>query len=104
MVLTVAGVSYNLKGIFSRHSISFDGDGNPIKTGKNTVTLVEKQLTDLGFVSRHPDGKFVELKNSTVTYKDSTGLSRSYKVISNNPDSTIGIFVLDLSTTFLNNF
>lgn len=79
-----------ITGLATKHHIGLDTEGNPINTKNAHVSVSEQLLVDEGYPVRNGDGE-VSMINHKVTYKDSTGVSKDYKIQETFPDETVGI-------------
>lgn len=84
-----------LTGFATKHWISFDSDGIQINSKNAHVTIDENYLVSQGYVVRNARGE-IALLSHLVSFKDSSGVIKNYKVKSNYPDETLGLIVLIL--------
>lgn len=91
-LIDLEGVEYEVKGVYSKHHIKIDTEGN-IVNGKNaSFSISEYVLIDLDYPYRNNKGE-VYLKNHRLVVKDSTGLEKMHVIDQWFPDETIGLIV-----------
>ena len=96
LTITPTGAtSVVIKGITSRHSQGFDGDGLPIISDNVHCSFAEKDLNDLGIVTRSAKGNLI-IKNWLVSFTDAIGTA-NYKFAEPQPDNTLGLIKVTLS-------
>lgn len=89
-------VTANVVGHGMTHNITYGTDGQVVN-GKNThVTIVEKDLTDLGYPTRNTRG-VVSMSEHTVSFIDTNGVNNFYLVSQYFPDETLGTIVCILT-------
>jgi len=81
-----------IKGLAPVHHLQFDTNGQPVDSKKASVTIVLKDLVDIGYPITNTDT--VNLKDHLVTFIDSTGTSKTYVVKQNHFDNSLGIIIL----------
>ncbi len=86
----------NITGFATKHHINFDSDGLPINSKNVHICISETDLVGLSYPVRNAKSE-ISLKGHFVTFKDSSGLDRNYKVNENYPDETLGLIVCILS-------
>lgn len=89
-------VTATISGTAFVHHLVFDAENNPINSKHAHITISEKSLTDLGYPTRATSGNLF-MKDHLVTFTDSTGTAKTYKVNENHADETIGTITLILS-------
>lgn len=85
-----------ITGFASKHHLNFDSDGLPVSSKNAHVTIDEKLLTDNGYPVRNANQE-VFLKKHIVSFKDSSGVEKSYQVKEERADETLGLIYLTLS-------
>jgi hypothetical protein len=88
--------SVDVTGYATKHFLQFDSDGLPINTKNVHICISEDDLVDLSYPVRNAKNE-VNLLHHKVTFKDSTGLDRTYKINENWPDESLGLIVCVLS-------
>ena len=84
--------SLTLNGLHTKHSISFDTDGNEVKGRNSHVNLVESVLIDNSYPYKNNDDE-VMLRNHKVRVADSKGLEIEYIIREFLPDEFLGVIV-----------
>lgn len=86
----------NITGWAVKVSGSFDSDGNQVNTKNVHITIDENVLIALGYpVRTNKKGiEEVDLIQHRVSFKDSTGVEKNYKVRENIPDENLGLITL----------
>lgn len=79
-------------GTTTKHNLSVGRDGAAYNGRNASCSVSEQVLVAAGYPVRNSDGE-VDLKNHRVTFKDSTGTNRTYKIESWYPDEKIGLIV-----------
>lgn len=76
----------------------FDTDGNQVNTSKAHCTIDEKVLSDLGYPVRTNKNGLpqVDLIEHFISFVDSSGELKHYKVKENYPDENLGLITLFL--------
>lgn len=77
-----------IKGLGTKHSESFDGQGMPIVGVNAHCSFNESDLNDLGIVTRDSRGQII-IKGWLVGWTDNIE-TVSYKISSPEPDETLG--------------
>jgi hypothetical protein len=95
LTITDGNTTAVISGIPSNHHVNVNGEGIPVNSKKASVTISEKSLQDAGYPVRNNEGN-VKITNDRVTYKDSTGVPKTYVITQVFPDETIGQIVLIL--------
>lgn len=85
----------DLTGWGAKIAWSFDSDGNQVNTANAHITIDENLLIEVGYPYRN-DKNEVDMKQHQVSYKDSTGLLRNYRVRENLPNDNLGLIYLVL--------
>ena len=81
-----------IKGFGTAHHLSFDSNtGRPINTKNAHCSFFEKTLSDLGYPVRVSNE--VSMKNHRVSFLDSAGITRHYRINETFPDETLGMIV-----------
>ncbi len=88
-------MSIPLKGLASKHHLSFDLDGNPLSSKNAHVCVSEQDLLDAGYPVRNARQE-VDLHKHKVSVPDSSGVVKNYVVRENFPDETLGLITLIL--------
>ena len=89
-------IEISLKGLFTKHHISFDTDGGMVNSQNSHICLSEKDLIDLSFPHRNSSNK-VSLLKCKVFCIDSSENEKKYIIKKNFPDETLGLIVCILS-------
>lgn len=82
-------------GLGVKHHISIDTDGNQYNTKNARATIDEDVLVANSYPVRNLKGE-VDLIGHLVSFKDSSGELRHYRVRETFPDETLGLIVLTL--------
>lgn len=85
-------VSAEVYGLFTKHHLAVDADGNPTNSRNAHVSVAEQKFIDAGITVRNGANQ-VNLKGHKVTVKDSTGIDHTYTIRQWFPDETIGLIV-----------
>lgn len=88
-------VTATIKGLAISHHTSIDDDGVPVRSMHVHITVSEASLTDESYPVRNSEQKVV-LKNHKVSWKDSTGITKTYIIEDVLPDNTLGMIPLIL--------
>jgi len=88
-------LTINITGWAVKHHISFDSDGNQVNTKNARATVDEALLSSLSYPVRNAQQE-VSLRNHKVSFKDSSGVVKTYLVRENFPDENVGVIVLIL--------
>jgi hypothetical protein len=78
------------KGLFIKHHLGIDTDGNAVNSKKASLTFAERSM--LNYPLRNANLQ-VNLRSHKISVKDSTGLVANYMVREWFPDETIGLIV-----------
>ncbi len=89
------GMALPIKALASHHSLEFDSNGLPISGNNVHVTIAEDSLLEGEYPVRNPDNKVV-LKNHLITFKGSNGVEKTWQVIDQQPNNTLGLIYLTL--------
>lgn len=85
--------SLNIKGLHSKHWISFDTDGSQVNS-KNAHVLIDEQiLNENGYDTRNARTGNIDLKNHRISVKDSTLMVKEYIIVECYPSETFGLIV-----------
>ena len=85
----------NIVGFHTKHWTGFDLDGVRVSSKTASISIAEKQLTDLAYPTRNGAGEVLML-NHLVNVKDSTGTVKNYIVLETYADEYLGSIVLIL--------
>ena len=85
-----------LSGLHTKHSITFDTEGNLVSGRNIHVAITEADLVENSYPYRNSNGD-VDLYRHKVTAKDSTGLDKTYVIAEFFPDEKLGLIVCILS-------
>ncbi len=88
---------YAVSGLFTKHHLGIDTEGNLVNTKNAHFSISEQVLTGLNYPIRNADGE-VDLKGHKLFVKDSTGVEKSFIIREFFPDETIGLIVCILGT------
>lgn len=88
-----SGLNAIIKGLHSKHWLSFDTDGNAFNSKNAHISVMESLLNLNGFATRNPRTGNVDLKKYIISVKDSTGLEKKYKIEESLPSETTGLIV-----------
>lgn len=87
-----SGETITLPGLYSKHHLKIDGEGNPIN-GKNAhLAVPEGPLVAGGYPVRNNKNE-VFLKGDKVEVTDLSGIAFTYKISENFPSETTGLIV-----------
>jgi hypothetical protein len=87
--------SVNVTGWAAKIAWSFDSDGNQVNTSNAHITIDEDLLIAANYPYRNAK-KEVSMLQHQVSFKDSTGEVRNYRVRENLPDDNLGLLYLVL--------
>lgn len=90
-------VQYAASGLFTKHHLGIDTEGNLVNTKNAHFSISEQVLTTLNYPVRNASGE-VDLKGHKLFVKDSTGIVKSFIIREFFPDETIGLIVCILGT------
>lgn len=82
-------------GYATKHHTKFDEDGVRVSSKVASVSVMEKFLTDLGYPVRQ--NSEVNMVDHKVSFADSTGNVRNYKITEMFPDESLGLITFMLS-------
>ncbi|WP_300440687.1 hypothetical protein [Christiangramia sp.] len=82
-------------GLGSKHHLSFDTDGMPMSSKQAHVCVDEQVLLDNDYPVRNANGE-IDLYKHKVSFKDSSGIVKSYVVREQFPNETLGLITLIL--------
>lgn len=85
--------SLQLKGLHSKHWISFDTDGTQVNSKNAHVLISENFLTENDYTTRSARTGNVDLKNHRITVKDATLIEKNYVIEECYPSETFGLIV-----------
>lgn len=85
----------NITGWGVKIAWSFDSDGNQVNTKNAHVTIDEDVLVNLGYPVRNAK-KEISLLQHKVSFKDSSGEIKNYRVRESLPDENLGLIYLVL--------
>lgn len=88
-------VTATVKGTFTKHHRSVDGEGAPYNGKFASVTVHESVLTAASYPVRNSDGE-VAMKGHTVQFTDGNGTQKTYVINEHMPDEKLGIIVFNL--------
>lgn len=86
-------ITAQVKGLHSKHWISFDTDGSLVNSKNAHISITESDLVSSGFQTRNIKTGNVDLKGFRVTAKDSTGVEKKFTISENFPSETTGLIV-----------
>jgi len=78
-----------ITGFATKHHLSIDTDGMPVNSKNAHVSLNETILTAAGYTVRNANLE-VALIDHIVSYADSSGVIKLYKISEVMPDETLG--------------
>lgn len=94
IVLTnTSGFSVSIKGLHTKHWVSFDTDGLPMNSKNAHINVNEQELNALGYVTRNERTGNVNMQNHKVEVKDATGIVKTYIINETFPSETFGLIV-----------
>jgi hypothetical protein len=94
IVLTnTSGFLVNIKGLHTKHWISYDTDGVPMNSKSAHICINEQELNALGYVTRDARTGNVNMQNHKVEVKDATGIVKTYIINETFPSETFGLIV-----------
>lgn len=86
------GETITLPGLYSKHHLKIDTDGNPIN-GKNAhLSVAEGTFVARGYPVRNSKNE-VYMRDDQVTVTDISGIEFKYKIGENFPSETTGLIV-----------
>lgn len=85
--------SLNIKGLHSKHWISFDTNGSQINSKNAHILISENVLIDLLYPVRNLKTGNIDLKNHRITVKDATLIEKEYIINECYPSETFGLIV-----------
>lgn len=88
------GTEATVAGVFSNHNVGVSEQNVPVNSQKASVTVSEQTLVDAEYPVRK--NGVVALEAHKVSYKDSTGVLKNYRVAEVFSDRTVGNVVLIL--------
>jgi hypothetical protein len=91
-ITSANGSVIEIPGVHTKHHLSLNSMGNKVSSKNAHVAFHESTLTDQGWTIRNGDGE-VDLKNWLVEAKDSTDISKKYKIIQWFPNESTGLVV-----------
>lgn len=83
-------------GYSSIHSMSFDADGNPYISDNAHVSFIEKDVTDLGLVTRDVNNDLC-INEWSVTFLDANGTVLKFTLSEPMPDKGLGIICVKIA-------
>lgn len=86
-----------VKGLAMDHHIVIDSDGQVMNAKNSHATISESIISDANasYPIRNAAGR-VDMKRHKVTYKDSTGVTKTHSVAETFPDETVGVITFIL--------
>ena len=90
------GEEFELRGLHTRHSLSFNTDGMPINGVNAHVSVSESEFVRTDYNYKNEAGE-ISLKGHFVKATDSGGNERIYEVREWYPDDTISLIVCVLT-------
>lgn len=82
----------DVRGLASSHNLNVDPETGLFVNSKNIhFSVPEAELTDLGYPVRVNNE--VAIKGHLITFSDSAGISRTFKIDETMPDETLGLIV-----------
>lgn len=87
------GQSIIVKGLHSKHWISYDTDGNPFNSKNAHISIPESVLNVQGFSTRNAKTQNVDMRMYQIAVKDSTGILKTYVINECFPSETTGLIV-----------
>lgn len=97
ITLIRGGTEYALSGLHTKHHISIDENGAPVNSKNASITIMESTLSAAGFPIRNAEDE-VQLIDTQVRVKDSTGNVKNYVITEHFPDETVGNIVCILQS------
>jgi len=86
-------VIVTIKGFASSHHLSIDpSTGLPVNVRNTHISVSETLLSDAGYTVRNSDGE-VNLIRHFVTYTNSAGQEKTFRINETFPDETLGLIV-----------
>ena len=89
-ITSPTAVILNAKGLFIKHHLGVDSDGNMVNSKKATITFAERSMGS--YPLRNLKGQ-VDLRGHKISVADSTGIVSNYMIREWFPDETIGLIV-----------
>lgn len=87
-----ANVALSIVGLATKHNNSVTTDGIPVNAKNVHISLIESYLVSLGVTVRNSNGE-VNLRNYRVSFPDSSGVTKNYRIEETIPDETTGVIV-----------
>lgn len=84
-----------IKGLATKHHLSFGSDGLPVSSKNAHVCIDEQQLLDETYPVRNANEE-IDLLAHKISFKDSSGVIKNYIVKDAYPDETLGLITLIL--------
>ena len=81
----------DIKGIAMKHHLSIDTDGREVSAKNAHITIIEADLVAANYPVRDAVNGEVKLKKHKVSYPDSTGNVKNYRISRTYPDETVGV-------------
>lgn len=94
-ITPIGGESVIVMGLHSLHSMALDNDGNPFVTNNAHINFIEKDLNDLGVVTRDALNR-ISVKDWIVEFSLANGNIQKFKLDEPMPDSDYGCVVVKL--------
>lgn len=95
-LIAPTGEEADVAGLHTKHAQGFDPEtGRPVSSKNAHVSVTEIQLMEAYYPYRNQKGE-VKMRDHKVEVKDSTGLTKQYKVNDAMPDETLGVIVMIL--------
>lgn len=85
-------LTLELKGIHTKHSLSFDSVGQRVNSKNAHILINEADLIAVSYPYRNKTGN-VHLLKHLITASDSTGVQKEYVITENYPSETFGMIV-----------
>jgi len=89
------GATATVTGIHNKIHLGVDTDGNIVNSLKSTVSVPEKSLTDLGYVTRNDKNEALMIGHK-MHVADSTGNVKKYIVQNVIPDESVGVLTFTI--------
>lgn len=83
----------NIKGLHSKHWISFETDGSQVNSKNAHILISENILIKQGYQTRNLKTGNVNLVNHRITVKDATLIEKEYVINECYPSETFGLIV-----------
>ena len=88
-------MTLQITGLASKHHLSFDSDGSTMSSKNAHCCVSEEALSAENYPVRNASQE-IDLKKHKVSFKDSSGVVKTYMVKDHYPNETLGLITLIL--------